>query len=379
VAKATTMRNKHQKHAFLAKPKGGQFHTNEWTVIGAPCGVLKSMVEYLSQGLEKQGLKTGYLDMSHQSETLNTLYSVSMVDKLDHWTLANNQTLQQRDYRKYFNGLDLLFVNGNHYKGDNQLVFINTKKKESLERKLDRLTNVAAFILDEGETALHDYLENYKTEGTPIFSIDNGDKLAAYILAKHLQALPQIKGLVLKGGKSIRMGSHKGEIHYHDKKQEEHAADLLNDLGSETYYSVASKSSASSYPEIEDSFIGLGPFGGILSAFRSDPNSAWLTIACDQPYLDEGTLTELVKARNPSKLATCFYNPETDFPEPLITLWEPRAYPVLLDYLAQGYSCPRKVLINSDIEMINMSDPTKMRNANTPEERLAAEAQLKNT
>ena len=95
------------------------------------------------------------------------------------------------------------------------------------------------------------------------------------------------------------------------------------------------------------------------------------------PYLDKETIAQLVRDRNTSKVATCFYNPETDFPEPLITIWEPRAYPILLDYLAQGYSCPRKVLINSDIEMIKMADPIKMKNANTPEERVEAEGYLK--
>ena len=81
---------------------------------------------------------------------------------------------------------------------------------------------------------------------------------------------------------------------------------------------------------------------------------------------------QLVNHRNPTKLATCFYNPETEFPEPLITIWEPKAYPVLLEFLSQGYSCPRKVLINTDIEMIQMKDPTKMTNANTDEERKIA-------
>ena len=100
---------------------------------------------------------------------------------------------------------------------------------------------------------------------------------------------------------------------------------------------------------------------------------AWLTLACDLPYLDGETIKQLVTNRNPSKLATCFYNPETDFPEPLITIWEPRAYPTLLDFLSQGQSCPRKVLINSAIEMIKMKESFRMKNANTPEERAEAE------
>jgi molybdopterin-guanine dinucleotide biosynthesis protein A len=51
----------------------------------------------------------------------------------------------------------------------------------------------------------------------------------------------------------------------------------------------------------------------------------------------------------------------------LITIYEPKAYPILLQYLAQGYSCPRKMLINSEVEIVEVEDDF-IRNINTPEE-----------
>ena len=122
------------------------------------------------------------------------------------------------------------------------------------------------------------------------------------------------------------------------------------------------------YPLIPDRFSGLGPYGGILSAFRADPNSAWLCVATDLPLLDHSTLRYLIAHRNSSKLATCFHNRETGFPEPLITMWEPRAYPRLLQFLADGYSCPRKVLINSEVEEIKIDSTEAFTNVNTPDE-----------
>ena len=53
--------------------------------------------------------------------------------------------------------------------------------------------------------------------------------------------------------------------------------------------------------------------------------------------------------------------------EPLVTIWEPKSYPILLSYLAQGYSCPRKVLINSEVEIVEVADEL-ICNVNTPEE-----------
>jgi len=75
-------------------------------------------------------------------------------------------------------------------------------------------------------------------------------------------------------------------------------------------------------------------------------------------------------------MATCFHNPETDFPEPLITIWEPRAYPRLLEFLSLGYSCPRKALINSDVQEIDIPDLQLLSNVNTPEELEKLQAEI---
>ena len=59
----------------------------------------------------------------------------------------------------------------------------------------------------------------------------------------------------------------------------------------------------------------------------------------------------------------------------MITIYEPKSYSILLQYLAQGYSCPRKMLINSDVEIVEVED-NLIRNINTPEEYEAAIKQL---
>jgi molybdopterin-guanine dinucleotide biosynthesis protein A len=51
----------------------------------------------------------------------------------------------------------------------------------------------------------------------------------------------------------------------------------------------------------------------------------------------------------------------------LITIWEPRSYQVMLNFLAQGYSCPRKVLINSEIELLKVKDVKVLLNVNDAE------------
>ena len=167
------------------------------------------------------------------------------------------------------------------------------------------------------------------------------------------------------------MGRDKGEIDYHGKPQREYVYDLLSQFCEKTFLSFRESQDeelANGLPILRDSFSDLGPYGAMLSAFRKYPNHAWLVVACDLPLLDKETLKFLIENRNPSNVATAFHSPVTNFPEPLITIWEPKSYPILYQFLAQGYSCPRKVLINSDINLIQIPDVDAIKNVNTPED-----------
>jgi molybdopterin-guanine dinucleotide biosynthesis protein A len=72
---------------------------------------------------------------------------------------------------------------------------------------------------------------------------------------------------------------------------------------------------------------------------------------------------------NSSAIATTFESPDSGFPEPLIPFGNLKAIAVLLSFLAQGYSCPRKVLINSDTHAAKCpAARRRLTNVNTPEE-----------
>jgi len=170
------------------------------------------------------------------------------------------------------------------------------------------------------------------------------------------------------------MGTNKSDLVYFEKSQKEHVKDLLEYNKLKTYYSV--QNDAGNENEIHDTFLNLGPFGGICSAFQKDPNSAWLVLATDLPFVNDALIQLLLQKRNPSKVATAIKGKNKQFVEPLITIYEPKAYPILLQYLAQGYSCPRKMLINSDVEIVEVDDDF-IRNINTPEEFEVAKKELK--
>jgi molybdopterin-guanine dinucleotide biosynthesis protein A len=191
---------------------------------------------------------------------------------------------------------------------------------------------------------------------------------------------PAINGLVLAGGQSKRMGSDKGLMQWHGKEQRYHVADLLKNFCEDVFISCRAdqeKEIDTNYKTLTDTFLNLGPYGGILSALRSDSTKAWLVVACDLPLVDEATIKYLVDKRNPQSIATTFESPHDGLPEPLITVWEPQSYPVLLDFLGRGYTCPRKVLINGDKTMLQPPHPGALMNVNTPEDAEKAKKQLK--
>jgi molybdopterin-guanine dinucleotide biosynthesis protein A len=184
------------------------------------------------------------------------------------------------------------------------------------------------------------------------------------------EGTPVLNGLVLSGGQSQRMGMDKGNIQYHDHKtQRQYIYELLQPYCSEVFISCNEAQTAAvaaqGLPVLTDSFLGLGPLSGILSAFRENPDAAWLVVACDLPYLSHRTLQYLVQHRDSAKMATAFWDPEGgNWPEPLTTIWEPRSYSTLLQLLAQGYSSPRQALINADIALLQTPDVKELQNVN---------------
>ncbi|WP_374165689.1 NTP transferase domain-containing protein [Arcticibacter sp. MXS-1] len=182
--------------------------------------------------------------------------------------------------------------------------------------------------------------------------------------------VPRLNGLILSGGKSTRMGRDKGALVYHRSDQRSHLSGLLKPYCQEVYVSCnpAQAPALAGMSLLVDSVEGAGPVVGILSAFKQEPHAAWLVVACDLPFLSALSLAALTEGRNPHKLATAFNNPDTGFPEPLITIWEPRSYAPLLENLGKGITCPRKVLINGDIQLLSAPDIKELQNINHAEE-----------
>lgn len=372
----------HKKHATLAKPGNGNFHRLEFAIMGMPCGGIKALANTLISSLAS--LKIAYVDADHQGEAtgggipevMHEGAWMAYTDKINfgRFDLAHQPLLFQN--QRFFDQVDLVLVNGNHFKAAKQILVLDPKKP--LEKKIDKITHPVVVITTESQQDIpHQLIEKFpEIDSLPKFSLEDSEGISSWLQLQYEK--PPIKGLLLVGGESTRMGKDKSQLAYHGKPQVDHLLDLMKQLEIPSFISSKHEPTAGEQPNpfILDSFIGLGPFGGILSSMREDPKAAWLVVACDLPLVTVDTLQQLIAQRDTSALATAFYNEATGFPDPLITLWEPKAYPMMLHFLSLGYSCPRKVLINAEVKIIHPKRPEEIMNVNTPEDFEKAQAIL---
>lgn len=180
---------------------------------------------------------------------------------------------------------------------------------------------------------------------------------------------PILKGLILAGGHSKRMGMDKALINYHGMPQFQYLHDLLQQYCVEVYISCRHEQVFDTpIPRIEDKYEAIGPMAGVLSAFKTDPNCAWWVIACDLPYVDAEALNFLLAHRDATKEATFFIDPETLFPEPLLTIFEPSIYPMLLKSYESGQTSLNRILLYSKGKRVKPQDMRIIRSINTKEE-----------
>jgi len=189
-----------------------------------------------------------------------------------------------------------------------------------------------------------------------------------------------LKGLVLAGGHSRRMARDKASLEYAGRSQLARAMALLAPLVIQSFVSVRSDQLAdpqrAAYPCIADLQPDLGPISGIHAALHADPESAWLVLACDLPFLDSATLQHLIAERAPEKMATAFLSDFDGKPEPVCAIYEPAARSAVDAWIASGQRCPRTLLGQSDVKLLQARSGGTLANINTSEEYLHAHAQL---
>lgn len=353
----------HQKHEKLARPALGNWGRAELALHGAPCEFLAGFKDALIAMLPE--FRFAWSDASHDAAPAEARPEGIGF----HLRPGGTDVALPGDSDPFLRHLilrdaDLVLINGNHFNAADQVLFITDEKP--MEQKLDRLQNLRLVLVPELSTPIPAYLVPH-ISGAKVLAMPDAAGIAAFFREYIGSRTPVLNGLIMAGGKSTRMGQDKSLIDYHGKPQREFLQELLAPLCKDVFVSCNTEQDRPpDMPVIEDRFLGIGPMAGLLSAFQRQPDSAWLCVACDLPFLSRLSLDALIQYRDPTRLATAFMNGDAEHPEPLVTIWEPKAYPRLLLALSEGLSCPRKVLINSDVRLLQAPDTRELINANDP-------------
>lgn len=188
-----------------------------------------------------------------------------------------------------------------------------------------------------------------------------------------------IKGLLLAGGRSARMGRDKALLPFREGPLIERRFGLLASVTDGAYVSVnrdqEHREEYRRYPLLVDDG-GAGPLAGLLAAFRLCPEAAWLVLAVDMPYIEKSDLEALIAPGGQEAEAIAFYNPAISGPEPLCALYESAIGPRVVADAAAGRLSPRRLLEKAQTCLLPAPNPHIFRNLNTPADYSAAQEEL---
>jgi len=91
-------------------------------------------------------------------------------------------------------------------------------------------------------------------------------------------------------------------------------------------------------------------------------------MGCDLPLVNQEAIETLCEQRNEHKYASTFISASDGMPEPLLSIYEPKSLARFFQYLAMNRNCPRKILLNSPVELISQGENNWLDNINTPED-----------
>ena len=182
-------------------------------------------------------------------------------------------------------------------------------------------------------------------------------------------------GLVLVGGKSLRMGRDKALISYNGTDTQHERSSALLRTESQKVFVSQRKDQTFELPNFADVIYDSvkevkGALCGIFSAMHKYPDAHWLVIACDLPNLEANTLRKLVREFESESPQLIAYKSSYDgLPEPLCAIYPAESLGELLAYSSELNSyCPRKILMAMNARLVEQDNPTSLNNVNTTSE-----------
>ena len=193
--------------------------------------------------------------------------------------------------------------------------------------------------------------------------------------------MTEIRGYVLAGGKSSRMGSDKALLNLEGQTAIERQGKLLDPLCAQGVFIAGARTTELlqlSWPVIQDSTLDQGPLFGITSALQHAENGIAVILAVDLLAIHPADITAVLAACSQDVDSECdvFFAQSKQDPseygaQPLCAAWRVEtALPVLSQQFAEGQRSVMKAwqglkrhrVIVDDSRLININSPADFEN-----------------
>lgn len=175
-----------------------------------------------------------------------------------------------------------------------------------------------------------------------------------------------VKGLILMGGQSIRMGTDKAFVLWQGKTLLERVIENLSGNIDDIYLSVNADQYEvlnSSYNCILDKYPDKGPLAGILSALETLHEDV-IVLAVDMPNLDGKTIENLMNLTGETETVTCYNYEEAIQPFP--SYWPIQLLSKIESRIQQDHLSVIKLIQDSQPKLISLEDIKSFKNFNSP-------------
>jgi molybdopterin-guanine dinucleotide biosynthesis protein A len=193
--------------------------------------------------------------------------------------------------------------------------------------------------------------------------------------------MTDIRGYVLAGGKSSRMGSDKALLNMEGRTAIERQCEILETFCAQGVFIAGARSSELSkfsWPVIQDSVLDQGPLFGIISALQHAENGIAVILAVDLLAISTADITAVLAASSQDVDSECdvFFaqskqDPSEHGAQPLCAAWRVESsLAVLSQQLEQGQrsvmkawlGLKRQGVLISESHLININLPSDFEN-----------------
>jgi len=192
----------------------------------------------------------------------------------------------------------------------------------------------------------------------------------------------QLTGIILAGGKGIRLGRNKGMAELNGKHLIEYVIENLQKVAGEILISSnTDQCKKFGLPVIPDVFEAKGPMAGIHACLKASSNEHNFVISVDTPFVSPEFIHFMLESREDKLIAAPWYG--KDHYEPLCAYYNKACLPIMESFFDKGnYKLPdvfRSIAFMpvSIPEDAAYNHPMLFHNINTEDDLLKAEQYLK--